>query len=80
MDVIDPIERLKDLIRQKLTIKEIMEAVKKWDDRHDKKTALKLLFRLADAIDEMQRKPYLTMIGQKKVVKKYKLQKLKDVL
>jgi hypothetical protein len=75
-----PIDRLKALIRKKLTIQQIMDEVKAWENRHDKKAALKLLFRLADAIDEMQKKPQVTFGGQKKLIKKYKLQELGDIL
>lgn len=76
----DPIERLKELIREKLSIEDIVGRISKWDNKRDRRDATSLLFRLGDAIKEMEEKPWLTMGGQKKIIIKYRLQELKDVI
>jgi len=75
----DAIGKLIDLIKRKLTLQEILNHIKTWEDREQRKKASKLIFRLGDCIDEMKRNPALTFGGQKKLIKKYKLQVLKDV-
>lgn len=76
----DWLKDLKSLIQEGITIQEVINRITKWDNKTDRKKATKLMFRFADCIDEMQKKPWLTFGGQKKLIKKYKLQELESVI
>lgn len=74
------VENLISLIRENITIQEVLNRIAKWDNKTDRKKATKLMFRFADSIDEISKKPWLTFGGQKKLIKKYKLQELESVI